>query len=216
MEKYSELLKLFKVEKPLGYSAEEVEEAKSEVGGLPLELEKFYLYCGKSPELQYLQDELILPNKYPAFLGLDYIVFFDEDQGVCQAAVKKSDIALPDPPVYTSIGDGEWALSSPHISEFLIAMFDYQASICLEFNPEEFYFIAREEKAKIEKMFPKLGGFDNWLYDWNITVYGDNNGGRIALMEPPGDDDIQMNIAANNKEEFERMTKLLDGIGEPI
>ncbi len=215
MEKYSELLKLFKVEKPLGYSVEEVNEAKETVGGLPLELEKFYLYCGKSPELQHLQDELMLPDKYPAFLDLDYIVFFDEDQGVCQAAVKKSDIALPDPPVYTSVGDGEWALSSPHVSEFLIAMFDYQASIYLEFNPEEFYFIAPEEKAKIEQMFPKLGGFNNWLYDWNITVYGEN-GGRIALMEPPGGDDIQMNIAANNEEEFDRMIKLLDGIGEAI
>lgn len=94
-------------------------------------------------------------------------------------------------------------------------MFNYQASICLEFNPEEFYFIAPGEKAKIEQMFPKLGGFNNWLYDRNITVYGEN-GGRIALMEPPGDDDIQMNIAANNEEEFERMIKLLDGIGEPM
>lgn len=215
MEKYDEILRLFGVEKPVGYSVEEVEEAKSEVGGLPLELEKFYLYCGNSPELQGLQDELILPDKYPAFLGLDYIVFFDENQGVCQAAVKKSDTALPDPPVYTSVGDGEWALSSPHVSEFLTAMFDYQASICLEFNPEEFYFIAPEEKAKIEQMFPKLGGFDNWLYDWNITVYGEN-GGRIALMEQPGSEDIQMNFAANNEEEFERMSKLLDGIGEPI
>ena len=64
-------------------------------------------------------------------------------------------------------------------------------------------------------MFPRLGGFENWLYDWNITVYGEN-GGRIALMEPPGDDDIQMNFVANNEEEFERMSKLLDRIGEPI
>lgn len=215
MEKYLELLKLFKVEKPLGYSAEEVEQAKAEVGGLPLELEKFYLYCGNSPELKDLQDELILPNRYQRFLGIDYIVFFDEDQAVCQAAVKKSDIGIDDPPVYTSIGDGEWALSSPHVSEFLCAMFDYQASICLEFTPEEFYFITPEEKAKVESLFPKLGGFDNWLYDWNITVYGEN-GGRIALMKQEGSDDIQMSFTANNEAEFKRMTALLDGIGEPI
>lgn len=215
MEKYSELLKLFKVEKPLGYSAEEINEAKETVGGLPLELEKFYLYCGNSPELHGLQDQLMLPDKFPAFIDLGYIVFFNENQGVCQSAVKKSDIALPDPPVYTNDGNGNWSLSSPHVSEFLTAMFDYQASICLEFNPEEFYFIAPEEKSKIEQMFPKLGGFDNWLYDWNITVYGES-GGRIALMEQPGSDDIQMNFAANNEEEFERMTALLDGIGEPI
>lgn len=215
MDKYDKILKLFGCEKPVGYSVEEVEKAKADVGGMPLELEKFYLYCGNSPELKDLQDELVLPNRYQSFLGLDYIVFFNENQGVCKAAVKKSDIALSDPPVYTNDGDGNWTLSSPHVSEFLKVMFDYQASICLEFNPEEFYFIAPEEKAKVESLFPKLGGFDNWLYDWDITVYGEN-GGRIALMEPPGGDDIQMNFAANNEEEFERMIKLLDGIGGPM
>lgn len=217
MEKYSELLKLFKVEKPLGYSAEEVNKAKETVGGLPLELEKFYLYCGKSPELHGLQDELVLPNRYHSFLGLDYIIFFNENQGVCKAAVKKSDIGIDDPPVYTSVGtsldDNKWALSSPRISEFLTAMFDYQASICLEFTPEEFYFITPEEKTKVESLFPKLGGFDNWLYDWEVTVYGEN-GGRISLMEQEGSDDIQMSFTANNEAEFNRMTKMLDGIGE--
>lgn len=215
MEKYSELLRLFGIEKPIGYSAPEVEKAKSEVGGLPSELEKFYLYCGNSPELQGLQDEFILPNKYRVFLNLDYIVFFDEAQAVCQAAVKKSDIGIDDPPVYTSLENGNWMLSAPKLSDFLIAMFDYQASICLEFSPQEFYFITPDEKSKIESLFPKLGGFDNWLYDNNVIVYGEN-GGRIALTEQPGSGEIWMSFAANNEEEFERMSKLLDGVGEPM
>lgn len=219
MEKYSKLLKLFQIKTPLGYSAEEVEKAKAAVGGLPIELEKFYLYCGNSPELIYLEDkrkELIPPNKYSDFLDPDYIVFFDEEHGICKAAVKKSDIALPDPPVYASVGNGKWALSSPHVSDFLCAMFDYQASTCLAFNNWELYFITPEEKTKIEQMFPKLGGFDNWLYDWSITVCGDDNGGRIALMEQVSSDEITMNYSANNESEFKRMTALLDGIGEPI
>lgn len=214
MEKYKGILELFKADKAVGYSPEELSAVKAEVGELPSELEKFYLYCGDSPELQYLQDELILPNKYPALINQEYIVFFNENQGVCQAAVKKSNIALPDSPVYTSVDDGKWALSSPRFSEFITAMFDYQASICLEFNPEEFFFITPEEKVKVESLFPKLGGFDNWLYDCNITVYGEN-GGRIALMEMENND-IQMNYAANSEEEFERMRKLLNGIGESI
>jgi len=210
MEKYNGILELFGVENPVGFSDQEIAEAKAAVGELPSELEKFYRYCGK---LYGLQDEFILPNKYPIFLNLDYIVFFDENQGVCQAAVRKSDAGLADPPVYTSVDNGEWKLSSPRVSEFLCAMFDYQASICLEFSPEEFFFITPEEKAKIEQTFPKLGGFDNWLYDWSITVYGEN-GGRIAIMDNGGD--IQMNFAANNEQEFKRMSVLLEGIGEPI
>lgn len=212
MEKYNGILELFGVKNPVGYSAEEVEKAKIEVGGLPLELERFYLYCGNSPELHGLQDELILPNCSKSMLNPDYIVFFNENQGVCQAAVKKSDVGIDDPPVYTSVDDGEWQLSSPHVSDFLCAMFDFQASICLDFNPEDFFWITPEECAKVAEMFPKLGEFDKWLYDWKVTVYGEN-GGRIAIME---NGDIQMNYAANNEREYERMEKLLDGIGEEI
>lgn len=213
MEIAQDILRLFNAEKPIGYTFEEVKKAASEVGDIPEMLKEFYLFCGKTPELHRLQDEFILPNRYHAFLKLDCIVFFDENQGVCQAGIKKSDSALDDPPVYTSVNSGEWLLSAPRFSEFIRAMFDYQASICLEFSPEEFYFITAEEKAKIESMFPRLGGFDNWLYDQNVTVYGEN-GGRIAIMENGGD--IQMNYAANNEREFERMKTLLNNIGEPM
>lgn len=213
MSKYNEIFRLFNAEDPVGYTAEEVELAKSKVGDIPEKLKEFYLYCGNTPELHGLQDEFMLPDRYPAFMNLDYIVFFDENQGVCQAAIKKTDAALDDPPVYTSVDNGEWRLSAPRFSEFIRAMFDYQASICLEFSPEEFYFITAEEKEKIEIVFPRLGSFGNWLYDQNITVYGEN-GGRIAIMENGGD--IQMNYAANNIREFERMKTLLNNIGEPM
>lgn len=213
MEKYKKILELFKAEKAVGYSPEELSKVKAEVGELPSELEKFYLYCGNTPELHGLQDELILPNRYPALIDPEYIVFFNENQGVCQAAVKKSDTALGDPPVYTSVDDSVWTLGSPRFSEFITAMFDYQASICLEYSPEEFYFITPEEKIKIESLFKKVGKFDKWLYDCDITVYGEN-GGRVALMDTGGD--IQMNYAANERQEFERMKKLIKGIGEPI
>ena len=212
MDKYEEILKLFKVSPPVGYSAGDIARVKDEVGELPEELERFFLECGASAQLHGLQDELILPNRHKALLNPEYIIFFNENQGMCHAAVKKSDAHLPDPPVYTSVDD-EWVLSSPHVSEFLCAMFDYQASICLDFSPEEFYFITSEEKSKIEKMFPKLGGFETWLYDWNITVYG-SGGGRVALMD--NGDVIQMNYAANNERDFSRMRELLEGIGEAI
>lgn len=209
---YNEITELFKIENPIGYSDDEIEKAKADVGAIPSELEKFYRYCGKSQELHGLQDWLILPNRHKDFLALDYIVFFNENQSVCRAAVKKSDSALDDPPVYTSVDNDEWKLSSPRVSEFLRVMFDYQASLCLEFGSEEFYFITPEEKAKIEALFPKLGEFNYWLYDCKIIAYGEN-GGRIALTE---NGDICMNYAANNEEEFKRMSALLEGIGEPM
>lgn len=213
MNKYAEILQLFQIENPIGYTPEEIKNAESEAGVMPAELRGFFLEYGASPELHGMEDELILPNRYKAHLNPEYIIFFNENQGVCQAAVRKSDADFPDPPVYTSTDDGGWKLSAPHVSEFLCAMFGYQASICLPFSPEEFYFITPEEKEKIEQLFPRLGGFENWLYDWNVTVYG-GNGGRVALMENGGD--IQMNYAANSEREYKRMRSLLDGIGEAM
>lgn len=213
MDKYEDILKLFKVSTPVGYSAEEIDSVKAEVGALPFELESFFLKYGASKELHGLHDELILPNRYKSLLKSDYIVFFNQNQGVCQAAVKKSDVHLPDPPVYASLDNGNWILSSPHVSEFLCAMFDYQASMCLAFNPEEFYFVFPEEREEIEQMFPKLGSFENWLYDCDIAVYG-KNGGRIALIEKGSG--ILMSYAANNEQDYSQMRKDLENIGVAI
>lgn len=214
MDKYTEIMELFQITDPVGYSEEEVEDAIAEVGELPLELKTFLLKYGKCPELQGLQDELILPDCFESAES-DYIIFFNENQGVCQAGVKKSEASLPNPPVYVSVDGGEWKKSSPSVSDFLIAMYGYQASICLPFNTEEFYWITPEEKEKIEQIFTKRPQyFDNWLYDWNITLFGDNNEGRIALME--NGEEIQMQYSANNESEFKRMNNFLDNIGEAI
>lgn len=213
--KYSEILRLFRVSEPVGYSPEEMEKAKAAVGAIPAELEEFLAKYGNSPELHGLQDELVLPGRYPALLDPDYIIFFNENQGVCQAAVKKSEAHLPDPPVYVSCNDGEWVFSSPHVSEFLTAMFGYQASICLPFSPEEFFWITPEEKEKIERLFTKREQVIScWLDGWAITLYGGNDEGRLAVMEAGGD--IQMQYAANTQNEFERMSGLLEGIGEAM
>ncbi len=216
MDKYIEIMQLFQITNPVGYSEEEVEKAEAEAGGLPLELKNFFLKYGKSPELHGLQDELMLPDRFESSKS-DYIIFFNENQGVCQAGVKKSDVSLPDPPVYVSAGGGEWKESAASVSEFLIAMYGYQAGICLPFNTEEFYWITPEEKEKIEQIFTKRPEhFHNWLYEWNITVYGDNNEGRIALMENDEEDAIQMQYSANTEREFRRMNGYLDSIGEAI
>lgn len=215
-EKFNEILQLFCVENPEGYSLEDMEKVKQTVGGLPEVLEKFYLKYGNTGDLMYLQDNLIFPNQYPSMKDLDYIIFFNENQGVCRAGVRKADVKIPDPPVYVSMDDKTWVKSSDKVSDFLVAMYGYQASICLEYSPEEFYWITKEEKDKVEQLFEKRKEkLEMWL-GFKVTLYGDNCHGRVALMEQEGEDDIQMNYAANTKEEYERMAKLLEGIGEEI
>jgi len=215
MDKYEEILELFQVTQPVGYSEQEMRQVVADVGELPSELAYFFRKYGKSKRLQRLQDDLMLPNCFRDFAESAYIVFWVENQGVCQAGVKKSDAALPDPPVYVSVDGGKWKKSASCVSEFLIAMYGYQASICLPFNTEEFYWITPEEKEKIERLFTKRPyHFDYWLYDWNVTIYGDNNEGRIALMD--NGEEIQMQYSANTEREFKRMNHYLDSIGEAI
>lgn len=215
LKRYEEIMQLFDIVSAKGYCIEEVEDAEKIVGTIPIALKIFYLNYGKSDTLQHLQDELILPNRYPALLNPEYLIFFDENQGVCQAGIKKEETLLPDPPVYVSMDGGEWILSADKVSDFLVAMFGYQASICLEYSPEEIYFITAQEKERISKIFKtRAERFKNW-FECNITLYGDNQHGRIAIMEQESGD-MQMNYAANTKSEYQRMKTLLEGIGEAI
>lgn len=215
-EKFDEILQLFCVDEPEGCSLAELEKVKRVIGEIPEVLEQFYLKCGKTDDLIYNQDNLILPDAYPTLINSEYIIFFNENQGVCQAGIKKSDAKISDPPVYVSMDGKEWLKSADKLSDFLVAMYGYQASICLEYSPEEFYWITKEEKDKIEQIFGKRKEkLEMWM-NFSVTLYGDNCHGRIALMHQEGEDDIQMNYAANTEEEYERMAKLLEGIGEPI
>lgn len=215
-EKFNEILQLFCVRNPKGYSAKDIENVKQTVGELPEVLEKFYLKYANTNDLLHLQDNLIFPNEYPYMKDSEYIIFFNENQGVCQAGVKKTDAKMPDPPVYVSMDNNIWVKSSDKISDFLVAMYGYQASICMEYSPEEFYWITKEEKETVEQLFCKRKEkMEMWL-DFSVTLYGDNCHGRIALMQQEDEDDIQMNYAANTEEEYKRMAKLLKGIGEPM
>lgn len=184
IQKYNEIAQLFGILTPKGYSEEEIRKCKDEVGDLSFALEIFYIKYGKSYELQNLQDFLILPNRYKSLLNNEYIIFFNENQGVCQASIKKTDIMKLDPPVYVSLDNGEWVLSCDSVSDFLVAMFGYQASICLKYSSEEFYFITPEEKKKVGRLFKRRPeSFKNWIYDYDITLYGDDQQERISRQQ---------------------------------
>jgi len=214
LKKYQEISKLFCVTSPTGYSEKKLEEVEGKVGKIPEALRLFYKKYGNTKKLCYMQDQLVLPDDFLGLIDDAYLIFFDENQGVCRAGIKKTDAELFDPPVYVSMVEEEWKLAQDKVSDFLVAMYGYEASIVLDYNPEEFYFVKKEEIEIIEQRFTKRPErIKGWL-DCEIVLYGNENG-RIALMIQD-DLDIQMNYAANSKEEFERMQKLLSGIGEVI
>ena len=212
--KYIEIIKeLFAVSHPKGYTAGEMESVKKLYGGIPLFLEQFYLELGRSDELLYLQDELILPEKYSIFLDYEYMIFFNENQGVCQAGIARKDIEMENPPVYVGYDNKDWIKTAESLSDFFTAMYGYQASLCLEYSSEAFYWVSDEEIQLIERSFSKRQeGLLNWL-NFRVDLY-EKGEGRIALMYTGGD--VQMMYAANNEKDFKEIQAVLKNVGEII
>ena len=211
---YIDIIKeLFAVSRPKGYTAEEISAVRKLYGGIPLFLEQFYLELGRSDELLYIQDELMLPGKYPVFLDYEYMIFFNENQGVCQAGIVKSDVKMENPPVYVGYDNKNWVKTAETLSDFLTAMYGYQASLCLEYSSEAFYWVSDQEIQLIEQSFSKRQeGLSNWL-NFRVDLY-EKGEGRIALMHTGGD--VQMMYAANNKKDFKEIQAVLENIGEII
>ncbi|WP_435307375.1 hypothetical protein [Sebaldella termitidis] len=211
---YIDIIKeLFAVSRPKGYTAEEISAVRKLYGGIPLFLEQFYLELGRSDELLYLQDELMLPGKYPVFLDYEYMIFFNENQGVCQAGIAKSDVKMENPPVYVGYDNKNWVKTAETLSDFLTAMYGYQASLCLEYSSEAFYWVSDQEIQLIEQSFSKRQeGLSNWL-NFRVDLY-EKGEGRITLMHTGGD--VQMMYAANNKKDFKEIQAVLENIGEII
>ena len=62
---------------------------------------------------------------------------------------------LPDPPVYVTEDDKNWALCAPTASEFLSAALAYEGVFTFEYNPEEFYWLTEEELGLIQSKLTK-------------------------------------------------------------
>ena len=220
MSNFKIISDLFSISQPKGYNAGELSEAGKIFGSIPGVLKEFYLNYGKCEELQGLQDKLVLPDMIKIFLEYDYMIFFNENQGVCQAGIHKDDLELENPPVYVNdVIDGElkWYKSADSIEEFLTAMYGYQASICLEYYPEGFFWVDSKEIKYIEEYFKKQKqSLDYWL-SCKIELYGNDNNSRIAIMKNVlYEDSIQMNYASNNKNDFDKLESVLKNIGEMI
>lgn len=214
MENYSEIEELFNITSPAGYTADEINQFKNKVGQLPKELEEFYLKYGKTPQLIANQDYFVAADK---ILCNDYIIFFNENQGCCQAGIKKSDAHLDNPPVYVGDVDNDdnWVLSCEKLSDFLIIMFGYQASMILPFSTEEIFEITEQEKEKIESLFVRKNScIMKWCGDIKINVYGNNNHHRISIWDYFGE--YQLIYSADSEEEFEKIENLIGDVGEPL
>ena len=77
---------------------------------LPAKLREYYLTLGKHEAINNSYNRLLPPGKQIEFSD-EYLIFYEENQGVVNWGIKKEDLLQPDPPVYGGYTDDKGNLN---------------------------------------------------------------------------------------------------------
>lgn len=210
---------LYGVEALQGYTEKEIVFVKERFGALPQVLEEYYCTAGRTKALHGVQDEWILPEHFERWKWLqksEYLILLNDNQGVCRAGIRKEDLVLPDPPVYSTEDDKEWVLCAPSTSVFLAAALAYEAVFHFECSSEEFYWLTEEEVELLGEKLAKLPfALTNWINGMEITLYHYGMDDMVAVMDCK-DGNPSMLYGAASEGSYRRLWEILEGIGEPM
>lgn len=218
--KFLEKIKpLYGIDELQGYTDADIALLRDRFGVLPQVLEEYYRAAGRTKAFHDVQDIWILPEDYGLGESLrqtQYLILLDENQSVCCCGIRREDLCLPDPPVY-STDDGEnWVLCASATSAFLAAALAYEAVFYFEYAPEEFYQLNQKDVELVRSKLTKFPcEMTNWIGGMKITLYQSEADNMAAVMEC-GEDDFQMLYGAAREESYDRLHLILKGIGEPI
>lgn len=220
---------LYGADRLQGYSDEDIALLKEIFGTLPQVLEDYYRAAGRTSIFHQVQDQWMLPEYFEKWEWLrktDYLILVNENQGVFKAGIKRTDLVLPDPPVYITFTFGEedesWVLCAPALSGFLMGVLGYEAAFTYEYWPEDgaFYWLTEEELEQLDQRLTRYPwGLQTWVCEAEIRLYG-NEPDNIAVVMVMGEEgeerDIQMFYGGAARKSFERLTAVLEGIGEEV
>ena len=211
-------LPIYGVDALQGYTDEDIAVLKEMFGALPQVLEDYYRAAGRTKAFCYTQDDWMLPEHFKQWewlQELDALVLLNENQGVCRAGILRADLSLPDPPVYVTMDDKNWALAAPALSTFLPAALAYEATFSFAHCPEAFYWLTEEEMGTVKGKLTKLPfEISNWLDGMKITLYQNAPDNMAAVMDCDGD--LQILYGAASEAGYEKLLEVLGGIGEEI
>ena len=200
-----------------GYTEEEINLLKRKYGALPAVLEEFYCTAGRTAALFRVQDTWITPEyreKWSWLQESSHFILLNENQGVCRAGIRRSDMILPDPPVYVTMDDTDWKLCAPTTSEFLAAALSYEAVFAFDHSFEEIYWLTEEELNVVQSKLDRLPFMlQNWL-DCAITCYNNAPDNLAVVLDFGGE--YQMFYGGATTESFHKLQSVLENIGEPV
>lgn len=219
MDIYKLFRDLYGVDQPQGCTDDEIAAVKEVFGALPPVVEDFWRAVGRTQRLNYVQDTWCLPEHYKKWKWLTdsgYLILLNESQGVCQAGIRREDLSLPDPPVYTQMEDDDpWLLSAPTTSEFLEAALLYEGVWQLDHCPEEFYWLSKEDMAVLQARLTRHPAvLKEWL-DMEITFYSNRPDNLVAVMGMRNDE-YQCLYGGATEESYAALLEVMEGLGEPV
>ncbi|MDR3354581.1 MAG: hypothetical protein LBO21_06045 [Synergistaceae bacterium] len=184
-ETFKEIAKLFGIKTQIGIEETVIAEAEKETGPMPAVLRAYYLELGAHKALNRTQDRLLGPDELRE--TDDHIIFYTENQDVCEWGIAKSNWSEADPPVFRSYDRKEWVLEAERLRDFLVAMAHWQAVFAYEYSKEEFLFLSPQAAEKIRAAFEHktLPGFRCWdaeFFGWQDAI--------LVLIENGGDYDL--------------------------
>ncbi len=208
---------LYGVDRPRGCTEEEIAAVRERFGALPAAVEDFWRMAGHLRG-QYNQDDWIFPEdvqKPEELEKEDYFILLVENQGVCRAGIRREDLILPDPPVYTRMEDDDpWLLCAPTVSGFLEAALTYEAIWGLKYSAEEYVWLTGGEAAVLRENLEKRPCALNHWMDLAITFYSNRPDNLVVVMD--AGDHCEALYGAATQESYAALLEVMEGLGEPL
>lgn len=190
-----------------GIGIDEIERAEQSLGfRLPKVLREFYLLAGNHEKIN---------DSHNRLLWVEYVesednklIFYQENQGVCEWAIDLSDIEKDDPPVWIgqSVAEQdalEWHPDAPNLSYFLLMMLCWQSiSGGLDFTG----LADNIEKSAVQKVKDNFELLDDGKYNTGFQVF--INQGQIVCLST-SQNETNIYAGASNEQKFHEIEELL-------
>ena len=209
---------LYGIDRPQGCTAEEITAMRKSFGTIPPVLEDFWRIAGHTDEVHFNQDDWLFPEDFQKsgyMTRFEDLRLFCENQACCWAGIRRKDLTLPDPPVYTQESEDEpWLLSAPTTSAFLEAALTYEAAWRLPYRPAAFFELSDGDLSVIRaKLEQRPCALDNWM-GMNLTFYSNRPDNLVVLMDMDGE--YQAIYGGATRESYEALLEVMEGLGEPV
>ena len=149
-----------------GFSEEQLLEAEKQLAvKFPQVFREYYLQLGATESVNQSFNSLATPEQL--YFDGDFLCFYEENQGVVMWAIRKEDLANPNPSIWGNYGsetDSDWVLENPKLSDFWLYMAIYNGTLGgLSYNANamggwgmEDFEVPEQAVSYIEKQYDSL------------------------------------------------------------